>query len=201
MNPVCPVIPPFTSKTSIMTASVWVLTFVTTQKKLPSSSGITGGVKMVAALAATANTAGSALASRNLLARLIMDLLRSKRRYLRGSGPLLRSGEIEHWLGSLCTRPRPQQEQGSQERAHDPHANRGPRLHECAGYRVGLQYPNVAREPALTPYARRTVTDATGGTKLSHLGRRDARHDTAVGKRPAPLPDRRPCLRSSAPFE
>jgi hypothetical protein len=32
-----------------MTASVLALTFVTTQKKLPSSSGITGGVKIVAA--------------------------------------------------------------------------------------------------------------------------------------------------------
>src|SRR5262245_44230111 len=49
VKPKCPAVPPFISRTSIMTTSVLVLTFVTRQKKLPSSLGITGGVKIVVA--------------------------------------------------------------------------------------------------------------------------------------------------------
>src|SRR5262245_36704505 len=60
-----------------MTASVWALTFVTRQKKSPSSSGITGGVKMVAARATSASTTGSTLARTNRLKRFIVDLLRA----------------------------------------------------------------------------------------------------------------------------
>jgi hypothetical protein len=42
-------LPPFTSKTSILRMRVRRLTFVTTQKNVPSTSGITGGVTTVAA--------------------------------------------------------------------------------------------------------------------------------------------------------
>src|SRR5262247_2497602 len=91
-----------------MTTSVRVLTFVTRQKKLPSSSGITGGVKMVVACAAVASTTASTPAIRNLRKRLIVHILRAriaqyrfgalqKERYLRGSGCYL---EAPGWYGS-----------------------------------------------------------------------------------------------------
>src|SRR5262245_26064403 len=61
-----------------MTTSVLALTFVTRQKKLPSSSGLTGGVKMVVACAAVASTTDSTPAIRNLRKRLIVDILRAR---------------------------------------------------------------------------------------------------------------------------
>src|SRR5262249_51154910 len=121
-----------------MTATVWGLTFGARQKKLPSSSGITGGVKIVAASAAPASTTDSTLASRNLRARLIVDLLRA-RRYLRRSGVLPRSVEAGHgsreeardWFCvDACAA---EEEGGAGSGAYDPNADRGLRLHESAG--------------------------------------------------------------------
>src|SRR5262245_64868585 len=91
-----------------MTTNVLALTFVTRQKKLPSSSGITGGVKLVVACAAVASTTGSTPAIRNLRKRLIVHILRArivqrglavleKERYLRGSGCYL---EAPGWYRS-----------------------------------------------------------------------------------------------------
>ena len=60
-----------------MTVTGLALTFVTRQKKLPSSSGTTGGVKIVVAPAAAARIIDSTLASRNLWNRVIVDVLRA----------------------------------------------------------------------------------------------------------------------------